>query len=147
MKHISAAALAVASLVTLGFASSVHAENATVEATCDSITVTAPAYGRIIWSIDSEPPREVDDGGVATQAFFRGGVDANLQPYVMDSHHWSAVNVSTGETLYGDVDGCAPGEPQPTIVGHVTPTPGGYVQPIVERTVPEVVTMRLHGAW
>lgn len=158
MKRIITALFIAAGIITIvPSTTNVFAQPASVHVDCTGITITAPAGERIIYSLDSEPPMEVSDGATATPHFFAGGVDANLNQYVMDSHHWSAGNVTTGENQAGDVSGCAPDEPQPVIVGHVLPTPGGYVQPVIEYKVPEVKTvvatvsevviMRIHGAW
>lgn len=153
-------ATVVASLITFTFISTpAHAENineATVSATCESVTITAPANARVIFSVDSEPPSEVDDGATTTKAFYPGGVDANLNQHVMDVHHWGLTVIVFGSQTSvqaGDVSGCAPGEPQPSTepTGFAATVPAAYpvvatAEPVVPATV-ETVTMRLHSPW
>jgi hypothetical protein len=163
MKRIITALFIAAGIITIApLNNNVFAQPATVNADCNGVTITAPAGEQIIFSLDSEPPMSVSDGATATPHFFAGGVDANLNQYTMDSHHWSAGNVTTGEYQSGDVTGCAPEAPQPVVTGYVNPDPLGYSQPVIEYkvpetktvvataepvTVPEVVTMRTHGPW
>lgn len=158
MKRIITALFVAAGIITIvPSTTSVFAQPSDVSANCDTLTITAPAGERIIFSVDAEPPYEVSDGATRTVHFFAGGVDANLNSYTMDSHHWAAGNTTTNEFQSGDVSGCAPDVPQPVIVGTVMPDPAGYSQPVIEYkmpevktvvvTVAEVVPMRIHGAW
>jgi len=87
-----------------------HAQEAIVVADCDQVTFTAPEDSRVIFSLDSSPPGEVDDGNTVTQQFFPLGVNAAMQTIVMYSHHWSAAVIEHGvQTAFqaGDVTGCA----------------------------------------
>jgi len=142
MKRIITALFIAAGIITIApSATNVFAQPAQVQADCNVITVTAPVGERIIFSVDAEPPMEVSNGATSTAHFFAGGVDANLNPYTMDKHHWAAGNATTGEFQAGDVSGCAPDVPQPEVVGYVNPDPIGFAQPVIEYKVPEVKTV------
>lgn len=99
-KHITLAGFA-ALAATLAPAALAHADSAaTVTATCDAVTITAPSDGFLIFSVDAEPPGSVAAGTTLTFPFF---------PH-SETHVWGLQVIEGQATLddqHGSVSGCA----------------------------------------
>lgn len=137
------AAAALASALSFAGVSTASAEEGTTaqvtNVSCQSVTITAPANGRVIFSVDAEPPSQVADGNTVTVPFYQWGINLAIQPIVMESHHWFATtlvdDVQT-DVQAGDVTGCGAGVPEPPAAPTVN-VPIGSVGEVGTAQAPE----------
>lgn len=139
-KHITLAGIA-ALAATLAPAALAHADStATVTATCDAVTITAPSDGLLIFSTDAEPPSSIAAGTTLTYRFDQHAA----------IHYWGLQVIEGQSTLddqHGTVTGCnVEAYPAPLVdsigeLGAPVLAPAPVVVAVADPPVPAVVAV------